>query len=468
MEQIRQLLDLINSAVETLDKTCTANGTKVPSLNESFHPTSEAFREDPAAAQATILIGSAALQLAAIVLPPQVSLYNIIGGLWNSAAIRTALESSVTEVLREAGPEGLHVDAIEEKTGIDAQKMARCLRTLTVHHVYREVTPDVFTNTRLSSMLDTSKPSQDIVADPDSKHDNNTSLPSLAGHHLDEMFKSSAYLWETLSDPQTGKSDEPGHAAIGKALSNGKGFFDYLAQPDQKYRQKRFDMAMRATQSFFSQTIFLQAYDWKSLPNDALVVDVGGGVGNVSMVLAKEHPNLNIIIQDQAYVIENGTKFWEAELPDALNSGRVKFEVHDFFKPQPQKAVNVFLMKHIIHDWSDEYSAKILKQLRGSATPDTRLICLEAIIPYACSVSNAVDHIAGAAAPEAPEPLPAHWGLVSSIYYYLDMTMLVANNAKERTIGQFEKLFKAAGWKITTVRRASGNVTLAAIEAVPI
>ncbi|KAM6499091.1 hypothetical protein JOM56_004599 [Amanita muscaria] len=123
-----------------------------------------------------------------------------------------------------------------------------------VHHVYHKVTPDVFTNTRLSSMLDTSKPSQDIIADPESKH---TSLPALAGHHLDEMFKSSAYLWETLSDPQMGKSDEPGHAAIGKALSNGKGIFDYFAQPDQKYRQKRFDIAMRASQSFFFTQDFL-------------------------------------------------------------------------------------------------------------------------------------------------------------------------------------------------------------------
>ncbi|KAM6499102.1 S-adenosyl-L-methionine-dependent methyltransferase [Amanita muscaria] len=465
MEQIRQLLGLINSAVETLDKTCTANGTKVPSLYEPFHPSSEAFRGDPAAAQAAVLIGSAALQLAAVVLPPQISLYNIIGGLYHSAAIRTALESSVTEVLREAGPEGLHVDAIEEKTGIDAQKLGRCLRTLTVHHIYREVTPDVFINTRLSSMLDTSKPSQDVIADPESKH---TGLPALAGHHLDEIFKSSAYLWETLSDPQTGKSDEPGHAAVGKVLSNGKGFWEYLAQPDQKYRQKRFDMAMRASESFFPPKIFLQAYDWKSLPNDALVVDVGGGIGSVSMTLAKEHPNLKIIVQDQAYVVENGTKVWEAEFPDALNSGRVKFEVHDFFKPQPQKAVDVFLMKYVIHDWSDKYSTKILKQLRGSATPDTKLICLEAIIPYGCSVSNAVGHIAGATAPEAPEPLPAHWGLVSSIFYYMDMTMLVSNNAQERTIGQFEKLFKAAGWKITTVRRPSESVTLAAIEAVPI
>ncbi|KIL66630.1 hypothetical protein M378DRAFT_160640, partial [Amanita muscaria Koide BX008] len=417
-----------------------------------------------------MLIGAAALQLAAVVLPPQLSLFSIIGGQWHSAALRVALESSVTEVLREAGPEGLHVDAIAEKTGIDAQKIGRCLRTLTIHHVYREVKPDVFTNTRISSLFDTLKPSQDIIAEPENKHDNTIGFAALAGHHLDEIFKSSAYLWETLSDPQTGKSGEPSHAPIGRALSNGKGFFDYLAQPDQKFRQKRFDTGMRAVHSLLSHKTFLQAYDWQSLPKDALVVDVGGGVGTVSMTLAKEHPNLKIIIQDQPGVVENGIKVWEAELPGALKSGRVKLQAHDFFKPQPQKAASVFLMKHIVHDWSDEYSAKILKQLRGSATPNTKLICLEAIIPYGCRGGEAVNHIPGAAFLEAPEPLPAHWGLISTMFNYMDMTMMVGFNSQERTIGQFDKLFKTAGWKITGVRRPTGRdvMSLAAIVAVPI
>ena len=50
------------------------------------------------------------------------------------------------------------------------------------------------------------------------------------------------------------------------------------------------------------------AYDWQSLPKDALVVDVGGGVGTVSLVLAKTFSNMKIVIQDLPKVVEDGLK----------------------------------------------------------------------------------------------------------------------------------------------------------------
>ena len=45
---------------------------------------------------------------------------------------------------------------------------ARCLRMMATHHIYREVIqvkPDVFTNNRISSLLDTRKPSAEIIAE---------------------------------------------------------------------------------------------------------------------------------------------------------------------------------------------------------------------------------------------------------------------------------------------------------------
>ena len=48
------------------------------------------------------------------------------------------------------------------------------------------------------------------------------------------------------------------------------------------------------------------AFDWKSLPTNALVVDVGGGVGSVSMALARECPDLRIVVQDRPGVVEDG------------------------------------------------------------------------------------------------------------------------------------------------------------------
>jgi hypothetical protein len=49
-------------------------------------------------------------------------------------------------------------------------------------------------------------------------------------------------------------------------------------------------------------------YDWKSLPEGSVVVDVGGGIGTVTKVLAKAHPHLKFIIQDQHKVVEDGLK----------------------------------------------------------------------------------------------------------------------------------------------------------------
>ncbi len=49
-------------------------------------------------------------------------------------------------------------------------------------------------------------------------------------------------------------------------------------------------------------------YDWKSLPANALVVDVGGGIGAASLSLAKEFPHLKFVIQDRQPVVDAGVE----------------------------------------------------------------------------------------------------------------------------------------------------------------
>ncbi|EEB94917.1 hypothetical protein MPER_06196 [Moniliophthora perniciosa FA553] len=187
---VRALLELITNNVSVLEKACASSGTEIPDLYSPFHPSTEAFRTNPDAAEASNVIVAAAHQLAAILTPPQVALYNSVGGAFKSAAIRVCIESNVTEILREAGPQvstvlsqplyrivtvfskGLHVDDIAKINGQDPRKLGRFLRILSLHHIYREVTPDIFTNTRISSMLDTLKPSKEILADPEHKHIN--------------------------------------------------------------------------------------------------------------------------------------------------------------------------------------------------------------------------------------------------------------------------------------------------------
>ena len=78
----------------------------------------------------------------------------------------------------------------------------------------------------------------------------------------------------------------------------------------------------------------------------------------------------------------------------------------------------------MLHDWSDKYSLKILKQLRDAATPGTKLVVLEMIMPYACQdTEDIADGIASAVATKAPNPLLANWGAVNELIYMLDMAV---------------------------------------------
>ncbi|KAF8626087.1 hypothetical protein AX15_005085 [Amanita polypyramis BW_CC] len=464
--QIRQLLDLITRSVEALEKTCAANGTSIPDLQSAFNPASEAFRSDPVAAEAASIITAATSHLSAIVTPPHITAYNAIGGHWRSGAIRLCLESHVTEILREAGPEGLHVDDIAAKNGMDAQKLARCLRFMATQHIYREVKPDVFTNNRVSSMLDTLKPSKDIIADPEHKFDNTNGFTALASLRLDDIFKGSSYLYENESDPKTAKSQQPEDAPYARALGIKKPLFEYYAQPEQCAKQRKFNIAMRGFVQ--SRKEILTAYDWQSLPDNSLIVDVGGGIGSIPLVLAQSFGKLRFIIQDHPKVIEDGLKVWNQEMPEALSTGRVRFEAHNFFETQLQKDVSVFFMRRVMHDWSDEYCRKILKPLREAATPNTKLVLMDSLVPYACHDPR--NDILGAAPKEAPAPLLANWGISNSMTYIVDMCMMVVHNSQERTIDQFDRLLKSSGWKISAVRRqtSTGTMVLSTIEAVPI
>lgn len=47
-----------------------------------------------------------------------------------------------------------------------------------------------------------------------------------------------------------------------------------------------------------------QGFDWTTLRAGDIVVDVGSGVGATSLVLAKAHPQINIILQDEQPILD--------------------------------------------------------------------------------------------------------------------------------------------------------------------
>ena len=96
-------------------------------------------------------------------------------------------------------------------------------------------------------------------------------------------------------------------------------------------------------------------------------------------------------------------------MPAAIDKNQVQFIGHSFFEPQPKlfKSADVFMMRYIVHDWSDKYAIQILRHLRDAATMDTKLVVIDAIVSHTCkSVTDSVNPKISA----PPVPLLQNWG----------------------------------------------------------
>lgn len=126
----------------------------------------------------------------------------------------------------------------------------------------------------------------------------------------------------------------------------------------------------------------VNGFDWKFL-KAGTVVDIGGSLGCTSIAISREAPRMHCIVQDQPDVVSVG----QAQLPLDMK-GRVTFMEHDFFKQQPIKAAEVYLLRWILHDWSDTYAIRILRALTPALTHSSKILICEHVMPEPNSVST--------------------------------------------------------------------------------
>ena len=87
-------------------------------------------------------------------------------------------------------------------------------------------------------------------------------------------------------------------------------------------------------------------FPWKELGDNATVCDVAGGIGNISLQLAKAHPNLRLILQDLPERIQQAkNEVWPKECPEAIAERRITFEPIDFFASSPVPGCNVYYVR---------------------------------------------------------------------------------------------------------------------------
>ena len=154
-----------------------------------------------------------------------------------------------------------------------------------------------------------------------------------------------------------------------------KSVFDELAKHPE--REKRYAAAMTwfSTGPGLETSHIVNGYAWANI-GEGVFVDVGGSQGSVGAAIVRAFPSLRCIVQDQADVIKQG----QQNLPPELQA-RITFMKHDFFEEQPIRAASVYLLRWILHDWSDKYAIQILQALVPALTQDSKVVICEHVLP---------------------------------------------------------------------------------------
>lgn len=135
-------------------------------------------------------------------------------------------------------------------------------------------------------------------------------------------------MFESFIDPATAFSGEVSDCAFTKAFNITTSMWDLFESPGNEHRLRRFGIAMegtgrtdpidkllaRMTESCLNILSCLIArciclgFDWSTITEGSKIVDVGGGIGTVSIKMAKTQPNFKYIVQDRAAVVAEGLK----------------------------------------------------------------------------------------------------------------------------------------------------------------
>ncbi|KAJ3741587.1 S-adenosyl-L-methionine-dependent methyltransferase [Lentinula detonsa] len=429
-DPLKALVDIISSQTAVLQSTYAQNNSEVPSLNTPFQPTALEF--DPNVTAARNLIIAAATQLIATVQSPIEFVANSMGGVYDTVTLGLVVDINVPEILKEAGTQGLHIDQLASATGVDSSYLSRVLRYLTIRHVFKEVSPDVFTHNRLSSMLTKAKSLKEIKEDPKARFDN---APIAASLHMGstQILNSSTALISFIKNPQQAS------APFNIAYKTSQTMFEWMEESGNEVEARVFTAAMKVNDENPPE-IYTSSIQGNTLKPNDIIVDVGGGRGSVTFALHEAYPKLRYVVQDLDQQIAAATKFWDEKDAEAIKTGQVQLRVHNFFKPQPIKDAAVYFLCVVIHDWSDEDARKILTNLRPAAGAHSKLVLYEMV----------AEHIAENHA-SAPYPLlPDYAG--AGFLTILDIAMLSFYNGKERTCEEYAKLGRESGWQLEEVK----------------
>ena len=149
------------------------------------------------------------------------------------------------------------------------------------------------------------------------------------------------------------------------------------------------------------------------------VADIGGASGTLVHGLMAANPHLHGIVVDLPEVVGSA----ETAARELGFSNRSTAFPANFFEFVP--AADLYLLKHVLHDWSDKEAVSILKRCRESIRPGGRVAIIEVLL--------------GEMGEPAFGPL-------------MDLNMMVMLTGRERTLDEYRGLIEMAGFRFSKVK----------------
>ncbi|KAI4095257.1 MAG: hypothetical protein LQ339_007316 [Xanthoria mediterranea] len=313
-----------------------------------------------------------------------------------------SVHSVVRLGIAEAFPSGgITVQDLAGRLNLREGLVSRLLAHCATHHIYYQAAQDFFIHTAASRVLKENEGMRKWI---------------LIG--AEELIPATLKAADALV--KYPNSEEPEHSGWSLQNSTNLPVFRALANMPDRAMVFAGAMTWHAMLPGFSPQYLAAAFPWGPSSEDELtIVDVGGGLGHVSQALIAHNPNVrSIIVQDSLDVISQAQK---QDLPPNIRE-RMEFQAHDFFQEQPVKGADVYLLRLVLHDWSDKYAVMIIRALIPALKPGVKIVVNDRVIPGRGKAHYLVER-------EARD---------------YDMYMLALQNAKERTAEDWRVLFEGA------------------------
>lgn len=305
-------------------------------------------------------------------------------GHWVVQMLGVVARLGIADLLKD-GPKSSQ--ELAEKTGVNPEALFRVMRALCTADVFVETEPGVFGLSAVGRYL---------------RSDVYGSIRWSAAMYADlGHWAPWSYAMESVTT---------GAPVAQKAL--GSSLWSYLCtNPAQ---MEIFHKAM-SDLSEQNAVAMLEAYDFNGF---AKIVDIGGGRGNLLETILDDCSEPRGVLFDLPDVVE-AAKVRYASSPVLP---RMEFLSGNFLETIPSGG-DAYLMKNVLHDWSDNVAIKILRNIRAAIKPGGTLLVAEQVVTE------------------------------DNVYFsaWMDLNMMIVHGGKERTAAEFQQIFTTCGFELTRI-----------------